>query len=343
MKKKSIAAILALITVFSAALCGCAAEKPSEQPAELRVVSYVVLLDDSALDNFDPSHLKDLTDVILFGNLAGMRGNGEVELCDGFGEIVARMKAMDPSGRLRWHVNFDLLSEKDKKLEMRPAFRGKTLPGNIRAVLEQYDLDGAFFDYEFPMEWDAKLDFSIFLTRLRKALGNDYLIGAALQPWCARFLPSAIRAIDMVELMSYDNWDENGFHSTLELTKQDVKKMVRLGYKRQNIDLGVPFYARPTTKEAHWYDYSGYWDQLDSDGLVPVEEDKLVASFNTPETIYEKTKWAMEEGLGGVMVWHYACDVPAENEASLFSAITRAKSSVLAAAATTRFPQMTAP
>ena len=32
------------------------------------MVSYVVLPEDSALDNFDPFHLKDLTDVILFGN-----------------------------------------------------------------------------------------------------------------------------------------------------------------------------------------------------------------------------------------------------------------------------------
>ena len=41
--------------------------------------------------------------------------------------------------------------------------------------------------------------------------------------------------------------------------------------------------------------------------------------------IYDKTAWAIGEGLSGVMVWHYRCDVPADHEASLFHAITRAK------------------
>ena len=30
-------------------------------------------------------------------------------------------------------------------------------------------------------------------------------------------------------------------------------------------------------------------------------------------------------GVGGMMVWHYSCDVPAGNEKSLFGAIETAK------------------
>ncbi|MCR5041163.1 MAG: glycoside hydrolase family 18 protein [Clostridia bacterium] len=55
------------------------------------------------------------------------------------------------------------------------------------------------------------------------------------------------------------------------------------------------------------------------------EERGLAASFNTPDLIYAKTRWAIKNGLGGVMVRHYACDVPADNEASLFNAISRAR------------------
>ena len=138
-------------------------------------------------------------------------------------------------------------------------------------------------------------------------------------------LPGAIVAIDMVELMSYDNWDADGFHSTLALAKNDVREMVRLGYRLRQIDLDLPFYARPTTREAVWYDYAGYWDQIDENGLAADEKNGLIVSFNTPELIYEKTKWATQTGLGGVMIWHYACDVPAENDRTLFNAITRAR------------------
>lgn len=319
--QRIIAFLMSVLLLF----CGAVPGSTKEKAEKFRVVSYLVISSASALDNLDTSHFKDLTDVILFGSLAGMNGKGEIELCDGFGAIVRRVKALADGCDLRWHLNLNILAEQDQKTEMRDAFRGKTLPANIRTVLETYDLDGAFFDYEFPQEWDAKLDFSIFLINLDKALGDDYLIGAALQPWCARFLPGAVAAIDMVELMCYDNWDADGFHSTMELARQDVRNMVKLGYKLRRIDLGLPFYARPTTGEARWYDYKDYWDKIDGNGLAEEVSTGLIASFNTPGLIYDKTQWAIETGVGGVMIWHYACDVPADNEASLFSAITAAR------------------
>ena len=41
--------------------------------------------------------------------------------------------------------------------------------------------------------------------------------------------------------------------------------------------------------------------------------------------IYQKTLWAIRNGYGGVMVWNYGNDVPADNDASLFNQIVRAK------------------
>ena len=317
--------IIAFFMSIVLLLCGAVRGSTQEKAENFRVVSYLVVYTDAAIDAIDPSHFKDLTDVIIFGSYAVMHGDGKVTVSDRFAGVVERLKAMDETGTLRWHLNFDLDTSGDQKTTMREDFHGKELARSIRAVLEEYDLDGAFFDYEFPQEWDAKLDFSIFLMNLDSVLKDDYLIGAALQPWCARFLPGAIAAIDMVELMCYDNWDEEGFHSTMELAKQDVKNMVKLGYKLYQIDLGLPFYARPTTKEGRWYNYAEYWDQIDENGLAVEESTGLIASFNTPELICEKTKWAIETGLGGVMVWHYHCDVPADNDASLFNAITRAR------------------
>lgn len=309
-------------------LCGAVRGSTQEKAENFRVVSYLVVFDEASIDAIDPSHFKDLTDVIIFGGYAGMHGDGTVTVSDKLAGVVERLKALDESGTLRWHLNFDIVSDGDQKMTMREDFRGKELARSIRTVLEEYDLDGVFFDYEFPQEWDAKLDFSLFLMNLDSVLKDDYLIGAALQPWCARFLPGAIAAIDMVELMCYDNWDEDGFHSTMELAKQDVKNMIKLGYKLNRIDLGLPFYARPTTKEAVWYDYKAYWDKLDENGLAEDTQRGLTASFNTPDLIFEKTQWAIETGLGGVMIWHYACDVPAENDTSLFNAITRAKTAL---------------
>ena len=43
--------------------------------------------------------------------------------------------------------------------------------------------------------------------------------------------------------------------------------------------------------------------------------------FNGPETIAKKTRYAIEAGLGGVMIWELGQD--AEGEASLLQAITK--------------------
>ena len=130
----------------------------------------------------------------------------------------------------------------------------------------------------------------------------------------------------MVEVMCYDVWDEGtGIHSSFEITRAIIKGMLKLGYKREQLDVGIPFYARPTTEEAIWYDYKEYYDKLDENGCAPDEKNGLIASFNTPEVVYEKTEWTIKTGLGGVMIWHYACDLPADNDASLFNAVARAK------------------
>lgn len=70
---------------------------------------------------------------------------------------------------------------------------------------------------------------------------------------------------------------------------------------------------------------------MDRYGFAPDEAHGLTASFNTPRETYLKTLWAKRNGLGGVFVWHYACDVPADNCASLFNQVMRAKNGLLRA------------
>ena len=46
--------------------------------------------------------------------------------------------------------------------------------------------------------------------------------------------------------------------------------------------------------------------------------------FNTPEVIEAKTEYAINNGFGGVMIWHYNCDLPSTHEDSLLRAVDRA-------------------
>ena len=193
-------------------------------------------------------------------------------------------------------------------------------------MLETYGLDGVNFDYEFPGNPQREKEFSDFLVSLDRFLGDDYLITAALSSgWCRNTTPEAIAVLDSVQLMDYDLWDRTGAHSTLGIGKGCVEDLLETGFSKEQIDLGLAFYARPTTQDAYWYDYKDYYETMDRYGFAPDEEHGLTASFNTPRDIYLKTLWAKRNGLGGVFAWHYSCDVPADNNMSLFNQVVRAK------------------
>ena len=162
---------------------------------------------------------EEMIDLILFGDLAYIDQEENVILCENFERIMEKAKALTEGLDVRLHLNLGASVPDMRTLHKQAVHSGK-LVKNIKAVLETYGLDGVQFDYEFPFEWQAKYWFSRFLEQLDKTLGDDYMIGCALQPWCARFLPGAIRAIDMVELMCYDNWNEAGYHAPMENAKR---------------------------------------------------------------------------------------------------------------------------
>ncbi len=51
------------------------------------------------------------------------------------------------------------------------------------------------------------------------------------------------------------------------------------------------------------------------------DSDTIWTSFNGVQIIKDKTAFANDYGVGGVFSWHYSCDVPYENDLSLFKAI----------------------
>ncbi|MBR3552915.1 MAG: glycoside hydrolase family 18 protein [Clostridia bacterium] len=234
------------------------------------------------MEAIDDSHLDDLTDIILIGSLAGFDTEGRFNLSRDFEQILTTAREKIGDRPIRLHLNLfgpwatanGTFDENMYALGEvhRQAFASGVLEGNIRSVLDTYNLDGVFFDYEFPVAQVHKDAFSKFLVSLKKVLGDDYVLGAAQASWCAKLSRAAIRSLDMVEVMSYDVWDEGtGLHSSFEITRAIIKGMRKLGYKREQLDVGIPFYARPTTEEPIWYDYKEYYDKIDENGYAPDE------------------------------------------------------------------------
>ena len=331
---KVIAFFMTLLTMMP--WSGMAAKKNAEN---FRVVAYVVGNTFANAERIDDTHFSQVTDAILFG-VATYDEQGEVTLAENFETVLENLRNAIGENKTRLHLNilgpgYTIQSDdwneqmKDQSKHNNKAFASGKLEQNIKDVLVKYDFDGLFFDYEYPV---TKADWKIFdkfIISLDDCLGDDFMLGSAISAWLTQQSREAINRLDFVELMTYDMWDDDGTHSSTVLTKCAVAEMLIRGYKREQIDLGLPFYARPTNHGAYWYDYGSYADKLDEKGFYLDPDTGLTFSFNDYDTIYEKTEWAVKFGLGGVMVWHYACDVPADNSLSLFNAIYKAKTDLM--------------
>ena len=330
--------IIASLLSFLLSFFGVTSFKTEKRAENLRVVSYIVANDLAEGKSFDESHLNQLTDIIFFGQ-ATFDEEGKIHLTDDFDYKLDRLKSLMEENGSQANLYVNLLGpggnsegttweeqQEAQSIAHEKAFTSGVLEQNIITLLKEKGFDGVFFDYEYPEGRKHWKPFEQFLISLDDVLGDEYLLGAAVGSWNVKLSPKGIKTLDMVEVMCYDFWNNKGIHAPMSLTRSAIVKVLSLGFKRSQIDVGIPFYARPTTQEAYWYSYNGWYDKLDDEGLAFDEETGLTFSFNDYDTVYDKTKKAIKNGLGGVFVWHYSCDVNAGNEKSLFNAITQAKS-----------------
>ncbi len=295
---------------------------------DFRVTSYFVSQNIQSPGSINPDAFDVITDAIIFGCVT-FNENAEitvdtsllvpalVNLRNAIGDrnVNVYINILGPGsdgGISDWNEQMKNQGEKHSKV-----FKTKMLEGRIANLLDEYELDGIFFDYEYPVEMKYWNDFSRFLVRLDKT--TDRKIGIAVAHWDLGLSYSAIKAVDMVELMQYDLFDADGNHSSFKSAVDGFKAVRDYLLPREKVDLGVPFYGRPATGAGYWPPYNQYASNLNYDDSAETEQGK--AYFNSWQTIYDKTAYAISRGLGGMMVWHYSCDVEFDDEYSLFSAM----------------------
>lgn len=332
--KSIIAIITAIVTLLSGHLgIDKGTDTPTDEP--FKVKSYIIcdrILDPASLcsEDFDI-----ITDIILFG-VATFDTKGNVTLDrKTLDKALANLKAVigdrdiditlnflgpgSTSDSSDWYEQMESLGKEHNK-----AFRKPNLQKNIISILEEYEFDGVHFDYEYPTTNSAWRGYNNFLVSLGSKLGDDYTLNVAASDWCLQYSDLAVEFVDCFELMMYDVYDEEGKHATYDTVTTRAQWVKDANIPLEKATFGLPFYARPTDSDAYWYDYVGYANKLDENGFYTDENIGKTFWFNTPDVIEKKTKYAIDEGYGGVMIWHYTCDFPSTNEASLLGAINRA-------------------
>ena len=318
------------------------------QNEKFRITSYLVCQWFYGNESIDVKKMNTLTDIILFG-VARFDENGNVylqdldingKMVDGetiFNDVIKVIKETNPDAKI--HCNIlgpDGVDSDDKERLHSQAFvdNGDTLTKNILNLLKTYEFDGIFFDYEYPYSKESIEDYSDFLVKLDSSLG-DYILGAAFSHWSCNISKEAINVLDRVEIMAYDNMGEYNAHAEFATVggAMAVKDFEKRGYDLSKCDLGLPFYGRTHGGEEAWPSYAAIAGDLENNPfkntvaksyMNGVTSGDITTSFNGVQMIKDKTAFANDYGLGGVMVWHYTCDVDYESDLSLFKAVQTA-------------------
>lgn len=303
----------------------------TEKVDDFRVTTYIRGEYVQSESSLYPEDFDIVTDVILF-ECASFNSKGEV-ICNEPMLSTALANIRKAIGNRDVNITLNLLGPRGitdsdvweeqmevQSVEHNKAFTSGVLEDNIIAVLEKYDFDGVHFDYEYPLSLNAWHYYNNFLVSLDKKLGN-YTLGVAGNDWNIKFTPAAVRAIDTLEVMLYDMIDEEGRHATYEDTVKAVQKIGIYGVPFEKVNVGLAFYSRPTDMSAYWYGYNGCYEDIDENGWYHCDVTGKDFWFNTPDVIKAKTEYAIQNGFGGVMIWHYNCDLPSTHEDSLLRAI----------------------
>jgi chitinase len=191
----------------------------------------------------------------------------------------------------------------------------------IQAVLgfvEQYQLDGADVDWEYPEANSPAADnFTALMTELREQLPPGKLLTAAvaLGENADGVKADVFDQVDFLNVMAYDGPGQN--HSSYEYAAEALNYWQRRGLPQEKAVLGVPFYSRPG--EVLYRQLvaanpdAAKVDQFDYHGALTF--------YNGVPTIQKKTQLAKRLG-SGVMIWTIAADTL--DETSLLNAVVQA-------------------
>ena len=199
----------------------------------------------------------------------------------------------------------------------------------VKSMMEnvkKYDLDGIDIDWEYPDEnHQSGDDFIALMQELADALHKEKkeLSAAVVSKGKKGFgiKKEVFEIVDWLNLMAYDNDHgkpaENP-HSLFALAEESLNYWItERGLPANKAILGLPFYGKPGYNNKY-----GSYKNLIAAGANP-EEDRIGDThYNGTKTIQAKTKYAIERGCSGVMIWEICHDT--KDQTSLIKAINNA-------------------
>jgi GH18 family chitinase len=184
---------------------------------------------------------------------------------------------------------------------------------NLKAFVDENQLDGADIDWEYPDPGQSSQNFLALITELRTAMPDQLLTAAVVAYGDEHGLGIPIETFDLLDfinIMTYDGHD----HGTMDQFNKGIEYWSSRGLSQEKMVIGVPFYSRPDgipyTKLIKQDPAAAQVDSFEYTGKIQY--------YNGIPTIEKKTKIALQK-TGGIMFW--ALDHDAQGDLSLLNAI----------------------
>lgn len=328
-----------------------------EQP--FRVTEYLMSTDQKLHNNINNrelyDHLKIVTDLVLIGEIS-MDAQGNVICNEGENDfkkdldILKEFKTKTKNANMKIIVSVDIQSntipadvkDKYKNKEVYKWIKKNldTITSNLAAFVEKFGLDGIDFDWQYPENGTQWKWYSNLIVKLKGKLAEGKFITATLRPNACSLSKKARNALEYVNLMTYDMFDERGEHSSnYETCRHSVEVFMKKSkFTADKITLGLPFYGRTTNESSIIFEYGEYYAKkadieidkwvnkiynykyTDNDGIEKYSE----VYFNGYAMIRDKVTYALASGLGGVSIFRLSYDISALREYSLHNAVAEA-------------------
>lgn len=319
---------------------------------DFKVMSYIYTAKALQLDEEDKKIIGCTTEFNIFSSLYLLADgsiyfkphtldNGQTfEGEEAFKQAILKIREFNPKATIVATIlgSEDIVGDgldQEKRHDTAMTKNKDKLISNVVKVINDYGLDGIAFDYEYPHNLITNNNYGSFIKKLKLSMPEGKKLNCAFSLWnlvnVGCFPKSKLKYVDQIELMAYDGFDDDGNHSAFyAMCAEVLAKLQKSGIDMQKVNLGLPFYSRPIDMAGYWGNYNQVADKLGLYKNSIVE--KIVADgkeyeqlcyYNSRQLIYDKTAYAIDLGIGGVMIWHYGCDTK-DSELSLYGAISEA-------------------
>lgn len=274
----------------------------AEERAHFRVAGY---LPDYRAASYDLNEARRLTDLIVFS--AEPSPGGKIDLSRLKSVPWDKLRAFKTRQRVRlilcvggWGRSAGFAAVASSE-----AGRNAFAKNAVRLCLDER-LDGVDLDWEHPKDAAEQQGYARLLAELRAAFKPHGLALSVTMAGWQKLPKEAFEAVDWVQLMAYDH---DGKHSTFDAAKTEAASLLGRGVPKEKVVLGMPFYGRHVKRRDQALSYR---EIVVKHRLDPATDEVDGVYFNGPATIRRKAEYAVEAGLGGVMVWELGQDAAGE-------------------------------